>query len=183
MANDDIVPGFDDEQNDSLTIKLQDVPDAAGCLVVALNGYIDTYNSSFFQERIQRAVEAGFIRLIFDCNSLSDISSTGIGSFSVLLKTVKSKDGDIILFGMQPKVSEVFQLLGFSHFFNKRDNLDASIAFFRGGSAEKEAVVFPSVFSCPMCAKKLKGIKAGRFRCPGCKTVLNLDTAGAVSLG
>ncbi|MFW5738304.1 MAG: anti-sigma F factor antagonist, partial [Spirochaetota bacterium] len=59
MANNDIVAGFDEEKDDSLKIKLQQIDNVEGGLVLFLTGYIDTYNSNFFQKRVNRAIEAG----------------------------------------------------------------------------------------------------------------------------
>jgi len=183
MINNDIVPGFDDEKDDSLKIKLQKVADAEGCLILTLNGYIDTYNSNFFQKRIQKAIEAGFIRLIFCCGSLNYVSSTGIGSFTSFLKTVKPRGGDLVMNEIQPKVFEVFQLLGFSQFFNILDSLDDSIHYFQSIAAGTVSAQFPMIFSCPICSKKLKAVKQGRFRCSECKTILAIGGDGKVSLG
>jgi len=183
MANNEIVPKFDDDKDESLKIRLQSVPGMEDCLILGLNGYIDTYNSNFFQKQVQRVIEAGFIKLIFNCCGLNYVSSTGIGSFTAFLKAVKPKGGDLVLLEIQPKVYEVFQLLGFSQFFNIIDNLESSIGFFRGDEAEQEPEIFPKIFACPICSKKLKAVKSGRFRCSECKTILAIDHLGIVSLG
>jgi anti-anti-sigma factor len=183
MANNDIVPGFDDEKDDSLKIKIDKINEAPRCLMLTLTGYIDTYNSNFFQKRVQKAIEGGFIRLIFECAGLNYVSSTGIGSFTSFLKAVKPQDGDLVMLDIQPKVYEVFQLLGFSQFFNIRDSLEDSIAFFNSDHTNSKALVFPKVVSCPLCQKKLKATKAGRFRCSECKSILAIDEAGQVLLG
>jgi anti-anti-sigma factor len=183
MANNDIVPGFDDERDKSLHIQLEKVAGVEGGLVLVLSGYIDTYNSSYFQKRVTRAIENGYVRLVFHCGGLNYVSSTGIGSFTAFLKTTKAKGGDLVLLKIQPKVYEVFQLLGFSQFFNIKDTLDEASAFFRGEPEKEPAVSFPNVFECPVCSKKLKAVKPGRFRCSECKTILAIDNAGRVSLG
>ena len=183
MTNNDIVPGFDDEKDESLKIKLQKVNEAEGCLVLYLTGYIDTYNSNYFQKRVAKAIEAGFIRLIFQCGGLNYVSSTGIGSFTAFLKSVKPRGGDLVLLEIQPKVYEVFQLLGFSQFFNIKDNLEDSVNFFKTGISPEKDSVFPKVFTCPICSKKLKAVKPGRFRCSECKTILAIDNAAQVFLG
>ena len=183
MTNNDIVNGFDDEKDESLKIKLQKVDEVEGCLVLYLTGYIDTYNSNYFQKRILKAIESGYIRLVFHCGGLNYVSSTGIGSFTSFLKGVKPKGGDLVLLEIQPKVYEVFQLLGFSQFFNIKDSLDDSVSFFRKGNATESASIFPKIFSCPICSKKLKTQKPGRFRCSECKTILAIDNAGQVFLG
>jgi anti-anti-sigma factor len=131
MLNNEIIPGFDDEGDENLKIRLQRVPNSENCLVMILNGYIDTYNTNYFQKRVQRVIDAGYIRLIFHCGGLNYVSSTGIGSFTSFLKAIKPKGGDLIILEIQPKVNEVFQLLGFSKFFNMQKSLDESIAFFR----------------------------------------------------
>jgi anti-anti-sigma factor len=183
MGNNDIIPQFDNETNESLTITLQNVPGVEGCLIVVLSGYIDTYNTNFFQKQVQRIIETGFTRLIFNCGGLHYVSSTGIGSFTTFLKTVKPLDGDVVLLNVQSKVYEVFQLLGFSQFFNIKDTLNSAISFFGGDPLDQKSAVFPKLFSCPICPKKLKTLKSGRFRCPGCKTIITIDNAGTVSLG
>jgi anti-anti-sigma factor len=183
MINNDIVNGFDDEKDESLKIKLQKVNEAEGCLILYLTGYIDTYNSNYFQKRVQKAIESGFIRLVFQCGGLNYVSSTGIGSFTAFLKAVKPRGGDLVLLEIQPKVYEVFQLLGFSQFFNIKDTLEDSINFFRKGVTKEAVSIFPKIFSCPICSKRLKAIKPGRFRCSECKTILAIDNAGQVFLG
>ena len=183
MSNNEIISRFDDEKDESLKIRLQRVPSVEGGLVLALSGYIDTYNSTFFQRQVQRAIEEGFTRLIFNCSGLNYVSSTGIGSFTAFLKTVKPQGGDVVLLEIQPKVYEVFQLLGFSQFFNIKDSVDSAIGFFNGDKEEQDPEVFPKVFPCPLCSKKLKAVKAGRFRCSECKSILAINNEGIVSLG
>ena len=50
MRNDDLVQGFDSSVNDSLKIVLQECNDIKEGILLHLIGYIDTYNSSFFQK-------------------------------------------------------------------------------------------------------------------------------------
>lgn len=182
MSNNNLVPGFDDEKDDSLKINLEKLADVENGLIVYLNGYIDTYNSSFFKKKISKAVEVGFVNIIFNCASLNYVSSTGIGSFTAFLKMIKPKGGDIVLLEIQPKVYEVFQLLGFSQFFNIKDSMGDAILLFQQGSLVSDNL-FPKIFSCPVCSKKLKALRAGRFRCSECKSILAIDQQGQVFLG
>ena len=184
MSNNTIIAGFDDEKDESLTITLQKIDSLDTCMVIFLNGYIDTYNSSFFQKRIAKIIESGYVQLVFNCASLNYVSSTGIGSFTAFLKTVKPKGGDIVLLDIQPKVYEVFQLLGFAQFFNVKDSIEDAEAFFKAGASDEvKPDMFPQVFACPICSKKLKATKPGRFRCSECKTILAIDANARVFLG
>lgn len=181
-TNNNLIPGFDDEKDDSLKILLEEASSVDKCLIVYLNGYIDTYNSNFFQKRIAKVVEAGYVNLIFNCAALNYVSSTGIGSFTSFLKMVKPKGGDVVLLEIQPKVYEVFQLLGFSQFFNIRNNQEEATSFFTNGEGILPDV-FPAIVSCPVCRKKLRATKAGRFRCSGCKSIIAINSDAEISLG
>ncbi|MEL3906966.1 MAG: STAS domain-containing protein [Treponema sp.] len=184
MNDAEIIQSFDTEKDKSLKIQLQKVEGLERCIVILLSGYVDTYNSTFFQKRISTLIDAGYVQIIFNCSHLDYVSSTGIGSFTAFLKAVKGRGGDIVLLSLQPKVYEVFQLLGFANFFTIHDALETSIDFFRSqGTIAPPVNVFPKIFSCPICAKKLKAPRAGRFRCSECKTILAVDTNAQVSLG
>ncbi len=180
--NNTIVPGFDNEKDDSLTISLRKADSINKGIFIYLSGYIDTYNSSFFQKQMTKVIEAGFINLVFNCSSLNYVSSTGIGSFTVFLKVVRPKGGDIVLLEIQPKVYEVFQLLGFSQFFNIKNSTEEAITHLKS-DAPVTSSVFPKVFACPVCSKRLKASRSGRFRCSECKSILAIDGQGQVFLG
>ena len=185
MNDAEIIQSFDNEKDKSLKIQLQKVEGLEKCVVILLSGYVDTYNSTFFLKRITTLIDAGYVQIIFNCAHLDYVSSTGIGSFTAFLKAVKGKGGDIVLLSLQPKVYEVFQLLGFANFFTIHDSLETSIAYLKnkGTTVVPQATVFPKIFSCPICAKKLKAPRAGRFRCSECKTILAIDSNAQVSLG
>jgi anti-anti-sigma factor len=183
MNNNELVPGFDDKKDDSLRISLEKVDDVQDAIIVLLNGYIDTYNSAYFQHQIEKIVSEGFINIIFNCTNLNYVSSTGIGSFSVFLKLIKPKGGNIILQGVQPKVHEVFQLLGFSQVFEMKETLDDAIARFSKKRSAHTSIAFPKVLGCPACGKKLRATKPGRFRCSDCKSIIVIDEEAHAYLG
>lgn len=183
MNNNDLVPGFNDEKDDSLKISLEKVDGIENAVLVILNGYIDTYNSVYLQKQVNKIVGAGLVNIIFNCSNLNYVSSTGIGSFTAFLKLVKPKNGDIVLLNIQPKVYEVFQLLGFIQFFNIKETIEDAIMHFKQDHTPGTTSVFPKVFSCPVCSRKLKASRNGRFKCSDCKAILAIDTSGNVFLG
>ena len=179
-TNEDIVPGFEMGKDDSIRIQLQAVPEVKGCLILYLTGYVDTYNVRSFEPRVEKAIKAGFNKLILYCHSLNYASTTGIGAFISLMKAVQPSGGGIVFVEMQLKVLEVFQLLGLGRFFTFTDTIEAALECFHSSSSGQ---MFPKVFACPICGKRLRVGKAGRFRCAECKTILQLTPAGQVLLG
>jgi len=127
--NNEIVPGFDSEADNSLNLRLQKIEGMERSLVIYASGYIDTYNSNSFRKRTEKAVQAGFVRLVIDMRRVNFASSAGVGTLVYLLKLVKPRNGDVVLQGIQPKVNEVLQLLGFSQFFPVTENLNESLAY------------------------------------------------------
>jgi anti-anti-sigma factor len=179
---------------DSLKITPMQVGGDGKTVQLILSGYLDTYNSPEFQSHVNQLIEAGVARIIFNCNGLNYISSTGIGAFTAFLKNLKQRNGDMVLFGLQHKVMDVFQLLGFTKFFNIADDLDNALGMLEygapadtGKAAEEVATaseaddLFPLVFECPHCGKKLKASKAGKYRCSGCQGIIRVDEKGVVA--
>ena len=60
-SNNSIVSGFDNDKDDSLKITLHKIPGVENSCMVVLEGYIDTYNSSFFQKQLTKVIGAGFL--------------------------------------------------------------------------------------------------------------------------
>jgi anti-sigma B factor antagonist len=178
--NNDIVKGFDDEEMGGFTIRLAGVPTVDGCLVMQCSGWLDLYNYNQFQKRVAKAIEAGFTRLIVDLQAVSYLSSLPIGGLVTILRSVRTRGGDLVLQGVQPRVYEVLQLLGFSQFFTLTPALEDSVAHYSRRPAD---ATFPRVFTCPICEVKLRAARAGRFRCSHCRTILALAGTGAVDLG
>ncbi|MCK4796642.1 MAG: STAS domain-containing protein [Spirochaetes bacterium] len=169
---------------DSLRMQLQKSTDDSSLITLNLKGFLDTYNSADFQREVNRLIESGYIKILFNCSELNYVSSTGIGAFTSFLKSVKQKRGDVVLSFLQPKVYEVFQLLGFSKFFNITTSLDEAGQILSGQKQEEKVKSnFPKIFRCPICKKNLKASRAGRFRCSECKTILNIDEESHVFLG
>ena len=181
MINNNIVPGFLEEKDDSLIINLEAVEHVPGCIIVNLSGYVDTYNTAYFTKQMDKIVDAGFIRIIFNCNTVNYISSTGISAFTSLHDQLSGKGGGMVLSQLQAKVKEVFQLLGFTDYFHFEDSLEKAVAAFEKPAASGS--VFPKVIACPVCSHRLKATKSGRFKCPSCQSVIAIAEDGSVMPG
>lgn len=174
---------------DSLKIYVEKDGEKENTVILSLKGFLDTYNSSEFQKEVIKLIEEGKNNLLFNCTELNYVSSTGVGAFTTFLRVMKEKKGMIVLVNLQAKVFEVFQLLGFSKFFNIVNSVEEGEKLLFGThhvsspNVEKSEEIFPKIFKCPACNKNLKASRAGKFRCVKCKTILVIDKAGEAVLG
>ncbi|XOV92065.1 MAG: STAS domain-containing protein [Bacteroidota bacterium] len=97
------------------------------CLVEVL-GEIDASSSIELDDAIKKALEKK-MNLLIDLENLDYISSAGLGVFISYLEEFKEKDKKMILFGLKPKVREVFEILGLQHIIKmvetKEEGIDA----------------------------------------------------------
>lgn len=178
--NNIIIPGFEDGYDKNLKFVLDSLPGVPRAVVVFLKGQIDNFNAAFFQEKINRILESRYRNIVFRCSSLEYVSSTGIGIFTKFFSDVKNRGGNVVFMDLQPKVYEVFQLLGFTHFFNIKATIEEAVEFL---TDDKNITVstFPLSFECPLCNAKLRTTHEGRFRCSNCKAIISVGPDGKIS--
>ena len=93
-----------------VTIKEQD-----GKTMVILDGRIDSTNANQFQDDLAPLMEGEHPDIDIDCTKLTYTSSQGLRVFLLLQKSVVSRDGQMVLRNMNPRVKEVFDITGFSN--------------------------------------------------------------------
>ncbi len=175
-----ILSSINDRWDKDLSITLsrdQKLPDV---LHVFLKGRIDAYNAEFFQDRLNKIYLHGFVRLVFRCSSLDYVASAGLGVFASEYQKFTQKGGLFVFFGLQPKVLDVFQILGFAKLFCIAKELK-DVDYFLNNADKTQKKVFPLSFCCPICDKRLNTTKSGRFRCANCRTIISVSETGEVS--
>lgn len=85
--------------------------------IVELIGRLDTASVEDFNEEIAEVV-AENKDIIFDCNELEYISSSGLRSLLNLHKKLKAEGGQLALKNLQSTVKSVFDLTGFTMMMN-----------------------------------------------------------------
>lgn len=83
-----------------------------GADVMALVGEIDASSSIDLDLAIAKSVGEGFTKLLIDCSALEYISSAGLGVFMSYIEEFREKSIQMVLFGMNEKVANTFQILG-----------------------------------------------------------------------
>jgi anti-sigma B factor antagonist len=83
-----------------------------GADIIALIGEIDASSSIELDLAIAKSVGEGFSKILVDCNSLEYISSAGLGVFMSYIEEFKDKNVSMVLYGMNEKVANTFEILG-----------------------------------------------------------------------
>jgi anti-anti-sigma factor len=85
--------------------------------IVELIGRLDTASVEEFNEEIAE-IAAENKDIIFDCNELEYISSSGLRSLLNLHKQLKAEGGQLAIKNLQQTVKSVFDLTGFTMMMN-----------------------------------------------------------------
>ena len=172
--NDTTITQYSNQQLTGLIIEIQKYEKLPYAVTVHLSGYIDKYNSTMLLDKITEIIANGVTRIIFLCGELKHISFIGLQIFSNIRDTIKLLKGELILINIQPKVYETFQFFGYSQVFSFIQNLE-DINQKNETSFNLSSTIFPKLITCITCGIKLEAIKAGKFRCSNCKTILTID--------
>ncbi|MBT1702647.1 STAS domain-containing protein [Chryseosolibacter indicus] len=80
--------------------------------ILALIGEIDASSSIELDLAIAKSVGEGATKILIDCSSLEYISSAGLGVFMSYIEEFKDKNIKMVLYGMNDKVANTFEILG-----------------------------------------------------------------------
>jgi anti-anti-sigma factor len=176
MSNNDIIPFFDSKTDKTLQIQLESTQKIPDGIIIHLEGILETFNSLFFQEQMNKVLDAGFKNLIICGEKLNYVTSTGIGNFIFIYRQIKMIGGNIILSQIKPNILEVLKLLGFSNFFSITETITEAYAELnKNNQFTIFAKAFPFAFSCPMCKANLRAPHIGKYKCTSCKSTITLN--------
>lgn len=96
-------------------------------MVIIVVGEVDASSSIELDQAIADAIESHH-KIIIDCAQLQYISSAGLGVFMSYIQEFESREIRMILYGLQDKVFNVFQILGLDQLLTICDSLDEAKA-------------------------------------------------------
>ncbi len=82
--------------------------------ILRLEGYVDAHTFTEFEEELTQLVEGGKYYLLLDLEKLTYINSTGLGLLMATFRQVRQHGGDLVIAKMSDKITNIFNLLGFS---------------------------------------------------------------------
>jgi anti-anti-sigma factor len=84
-----------------------------GITTFSLVGRIDFATSTHLERAATAAIKGGNHRVVLDMREVNYISSAGLRAILVAAKQAKSAGGGVAVFGLQPRVEDVFTTSGF----------------------------------------------------------------------
>ena len=73
-------------------------------------------DSIVFEREISPILSESGANVVFDCNTLEYISSSGLRVILKAQKMISAKKGTMKLIGVKPQIKKVFDMTGFSRF-------------------------------------------------------------------
>jgi len=94
---------------------------------MAVKGFIDTTTAPEFEKKFLMVLGEKKFKLVVDLKDVNYISSAGWGIFISEIKRIRNQKGDLVLVGMNPEVSEVFELLEFNTILKSFPNVESAV--------------------------------------------------------
>ena len=91
-----------------------------GELIAVLEGRLDTSVSAQTEQELQPLYDSQGQNIVFDCNKLEYISSSGLRIFLNVLKVAKSKGDRVFITGANANINKIFAMVGFTNLFEFR---------------------------------------------------------------
>ena len=102
--------------------------------ILDLKGELDAHTASELEAAFQKCQEEQRNQIIVNGENLQYISSAGLGVFMAYIEEVREQGGDIKIAALQPKVFNVFDLLGFPMLFDIVKTEVEAVEKFQGDS-------------------------------------------------
>jgi len=102
---------------------------------LSISGFLDAHTAPKLEEAIQSLLDDGRYAIIVNFKDLTYISSAGLGVFMGFIEEIRTKNGDIKMCRMSPKIYRVFDLLGFPTIYQIFDQEEEAMAKFGLGQA------------------------------------------------
>jgi anti-sigma B factor antagonist len=97
--------------------------------VMRINGEVDASSSIELDNAMKEALGSGNSKIMIDCADLEYISSAGLGVFMSYLEEIKNNEISLVIFGLQPKVAHVFEILGLHQLLEIRTSREEAEAY------------------------------------------------------
>ncbi len=112
---------------EKISVNVSEHPQNKEITLMAVKGFIDTTTAPEFEKKFLMVLGEKKFKLVVDLKDVNYISSAGWGIFISEIKRIRNQKGDLVLVGMNPEVSEVFELLEFNTILKSFPNVESAV--------------------------------------------------------
>ncbi len=111
---------------ENITVQVTDHPVKKNITLLSVKGSLDSRTTPDFEKELLWLLKNKKFKLIIDLKEVQYIASTGWGVFVSQIKRIRKEKGDLILSGMNPAVTEVFELLEFNRIMKSFPSVESA---------------------------------------------------------
>ena len=105
-----------------------DVSQIQDIVVIKPSGSMDATTTNIFVNACQERLDAGAVKILVDLVGIEYMSSAGLRGVLTLLKVSRAKKVPVAFCNLQPMVSEVFKISGFTAMMPIYDTPETALA-------------------------------------------------------
>lgn len=87
-------------------------------IIISLKGELDASGSLEADVVLEESILSGVKAILIDCRELNYISSAGLGVLLAAYSECNTKGVNLVFFGLQTKIRNVFDILGLQNIFS-----------------------------------------------------------------
>lgn len=107
----------------NLSIVMSRAGDAAAVGVLRLNGEVDIATSETLRQHLAALSHDGYRNVVLDLSGVTFCDSTGLGAVATHARRLMQSGGRLVVSGLRPDVSAVFEIAGLSSAIPVADSL------------------------------------------------------------
>jgi anti-sigma B factor antagonist len=102
----------------NFNVVVRSSPQHATASLVDVEGEVDVLTSPRLKTALAGIVDSGATTLVLNLDQVRYMDSTGLGVIVSALKTIREKDGVIVLTGLSPHLMKIFEITGLRKIFD-----------------------------------------------------------------
>jgi len=96
-------------------------------LIIAIKGRLDGATAPKADETIKKRLKENTNRLLFDLEGLEYLSSAGLRAILYAAKELRSREGKVVLAGLNQYVYEIFEVSGFTDLIPIKETIEEAL--------------------------------------------------------
>jgi len=115
---------------EDIEVKVEDAEADSTVKVIALSGNLEARSIGAINQVVLPLIEAGNVRLVFDCSGLRYVTSPALGILINYYKKTQANGGDTKFFGLEDNILEIFRIVGLTRTFDIHPDESSAVAAF-----------------------------------------------------